>query len=259
MRLFVFYTLCLAGLLETAWSQSTNWALSRNVAGFAKVALPPAGGYNCVAANFVSWGGSPIALAAMVGTNQWVRDAVYARADKIHVWNAGSQEFERYAQKPSGEFVKLEDWATGPASAPVLAAGAGLWIQSSPTATNLRDIVLMGEVVSTGIVSTLMRPGYQCIGSPFSAELALTNNDWLADGAAGHNTATNADQLIVWNGNGFDRLGLAADGRWYAWTNWITQGGGPVDRRVTVGQGVWYLSKTNTSWVWTQAKPYSSP
>ena len=243
---------------NTVWA-NTNEVYSQNAVGYVQMTLPPTGGCVFAAVNFKAFEGSNLTLGAIFGTNQLIKDSIYARADKVYLWNPILQDFERYAQKTSGEFFMRKNWNSGTPTNPAIANGAGFWLQSSSIATNTRTLYIMGEVVSDGTFSSTVYPGYQCIGSPFTSELIMTNNDWLADGAVGGDIKTNADQIIVWNGSGFDQYGLAADGRWYSWTNWVSQGGSPVDRVITLGKGGWYLSKTNTTWTWTQPKPYSWP
>lgn len=125
MHRLLYCALCLTGMMELAWPQ-TNGAYSKNAVGYVKVALPLDGGSHAYAVNFVALGGSHLMLANVFGTNQLICDAVYARADKILIWNVGSQEFERYAQKPSGEFVTQENWDTGLASNPAMGNGVGV-------------------------------------------------------------------------------------------------------------------------------------
>ncbi|MBI3987725.1 MAG: hypothetical protein HY343_12435, partial [Lentisphaerae bacterium] len=232
---------------------------SGNAVGFFWTSIPPTGGFSFVAVNFTGSGTSNLTLLDLFGTNQLTKDNVYVRADKVYVWNTAGQVFERFAQRPSGEFFNEEAWDGGSATNPVLPSGRGVWLQSPQAATTAHPIYLMGAVVALGAVSNAIRPGYQCLGSPFSADLVLTNNDWLADGAIGNDNKDLADQLIVWSGSAFERFGLASNGKWYAWTNWVTQGGTPADRRVTLGQGAWYFSVSGTNWIWTQPKPYSWP
>jgi hypothetical protein len=252
----IMVSLALAGSVALG---QTNQVYSRNVVGFVEVDLPPTGGCVFAAVNFKAVGGSNLTVAAIFGTNQLVKDTIFARADKIYLWNAGMQDFDRYAQKPSGGFYKQDSWQAGNPTNPVVANGVGFWLQSSSVATNARTIFIMGEVATNSVISSLMYPGYQCISAPFADELVVTNNDWLADGAVGCDIKTNADQIVVWNGIGFDRYGLAANGRWYSWTNWVGQGGDPVDPVIALGAGGWYLSKTNSTWIWTQPRPYSWP
>lgn len=255
MKRFFYLVAFLTFAFDPGFGQ-TNEVFSRNAVGFVKVTIPPGGGYALVAVNFNSFDGSNLSLLDIFGTNQLTKANVYARADKVYVWNYDLDDYKRYAQKTSGDFYEQADWVTGAATNPVIVKGSGIWLQSPHSATNERAIFIAGQVVSNSVSSNAVVPGYQCIGSPFSAELVMTNNNWLADGASGNNDKDQADQIITWNGADFERYGLAADGRWYNWTNWV---GDAVDRIITLGEGAWYVSKTNVTWTWTQPKPYSWP
>ncbi len=233
--------------------------VSRNYVGFVRIDLPPAGGRVFTSANFRGLNGTALTLASVFGSHQLIRDELYARADKIYIWNMQTMDYDRYAQKPSGAFYAQKDWLTGNPVDPVLSNGIGVWLQSSPMATNARSIYIAGAVVSNAIASRVISPGYQAVGAFFSSDVIMTNTDWLSAGAAGNDIAANADQIVVWTGADFERYGLAANGNWYAWTNWVTQGGTPVERIITMGRGAWYLSMANAPWNWIDPRPYPLP
>lgn len=233
--------------------------ISRNAVGLVKVTIPPVGGYNLIAVGFASAAGGHLTLLDVFGTNQLIKSDVFQDTDKIHLWTPERQALVVYAQKPSGQFYRQADWSSGSPTNPVIPGGRAMWLQSPAAAVAARTICIVGQVVTSNVATNTMLTGYQCIGSSFSSEIVLTNNNWLADGATGSNIKAKADQIMVWNGADYDRYGLATDGRWYNLTNWITSGGTPVERILVPGQGGWYLSRAGAVWTWNETKPYTWP
>ncbi len=86
----------------------------------ASVDLPPHGQCAAIGINFTGMQGRPLTLAAIFGTNQLIADAVYARADKIYLWDPVAQDYERYAQQPSGDFSRHDAWQHGSPINPIV-------------------------------------------------------------------------------------------------------------------------------------------
>lgn len=253
-RFFVFLSIA-AG----AASGQPSSVISGNAVGFVKVAIPPAGGFNLVSVGFDAMGGGDLTFFDIFGTNQLIKSDYFEDADKVYLWDRERQVFIACAQKPSGQFHTLENWAGGSPTNPAAPAGSVMWLQSPASAATERTVCIAGQAVAQNVSTNTIVSGCQCIGSPFSCELVLTNNDWPADGGTGSDIKAKADHIAVWNGSDYDRYGLAADGQWYSLTNWITSGGQPVTRILFPGMGGWYLSGKGSAWTWTEVKPYSWP
>jgi hypothetical protein len=117
----------------------------------------------------------------------------------------------------------------------------GFWVLS-PATTNL---TLSGEVPAASYASNtsyVIQQGYQMIGFPYPAEIALTNTSLATVAAYG-------DTVLVFNGIGYD--GYTYYGSVYGWD--------PADLVLTPGSGYWYYKPSAGSTNWIETKPYNWP
>ena len=234
-------TIC-ALLLVAGLSQAAENVPSKNAVGYVKVNVLPSGSPNLVALNFRAVGGADLTLQEVFGTNQLTQAIVPTQADRVFIWNEAIQEYTIFFQSTDGLFRHATN-AFGPSVDVSVTPGRPMWISSPGSQTLTNEVFLMGEVVGAASSSQDLLAGLNMLNSSFAAELAVTNNDWLAEGATGGVVPTQGDRLFVWNGvDGYTIYFLKGDGTWRYATNAF---GAAVSPEIPVGAGAWYEARNN--------------
>ncbi|MBM4155967.1 MAG: hypothetical protein FJ221_13225 [Lentisphaerae bacterium] len=238
----VFVAVAAVAVTASVALAQTN-VYSRNAVGAVRVDVPPAGQFVLAGFNFKAIGGDDATFSALFGTNQLVKNTLNTKATRIYLWDpakGGGGGYWIFFQKPDGQFYN-RDASTIPTN-PVIRIGEGFWVQSPNDATTNTSIFIMGEVVSTQQFDRVTPNGFFMIGNPYASPLDLngTNLTWMADGAFGHNLASQADNVYIFNGVGYDRYFLKTDGKWYVALSPFPLATNAV---IPVGSGAWYKAK----------------
>jgi hypothetical protein len=165
-----------------------------------------------------------------------------ARSDNVLVWNGSG--FTQYWPKNNGA------WQNGAGTDPLLADESMLILRRSATAVT--NLITMGEVRMTNFVSVL-GSGFNLMGNSFPSSTALSNMNLIGSGSGflGGNNAGQSDQVLVWNGVGFDAL-------WYK-TNAVTpswQGLGGGGYQVLPTSTYFVQLKGTHHGIWPRPLPY---
>jgi len=136
-----------------------------------------------------------------------------ARSDNVIIWSQSTQGNVTYWPKNN------DTWQGGVNGGldPVAPDASMLILRQSPATTN---IIALGGVRTTNLVTALVA-GWTLVGNSFPASTVISNMNLIGSGSGfqGSNALDNADNILVWNGVGWDTL-------WYKTStgNWI--GGG---------------------------------
>lgn len=215
---------------------------SVNIVGYSKVPIPPGGGATMVALAFDAFDST---LLGIFGTNQLAQNVRAGNADSIYIWNTAESRYDRYYQRPDGQFYQ---YGTGVVSNPVVEAGMSFWVSSPMGSVETKEITLMGEVVSVNTQMTAMVNGQQMVAYPFSSEMKIKESGLASSGATASSRAGDADSIYVWTGGQYVRYYLDASGQWYIYGTGQPVGDADV---IPVGQGFWYEAKAPFTWVET--------
>jgi hypothetical protein len=235
-RKYLLLALAIISLLATyAISQTVT---GQNWVGYVKVNLPPSGQFTMVGVNFEAVGaeGGGIPLNEVINTNSLIGDTFFTRADNVFIYNTSRPGYDRFYYN-NGAFY---DAVTFTQTNPIVHSGDAFWLQSSSTATEPRDVYILGQVNLSASVNIDLVESFQMIGNPYPTDLDLNDGfDWIAAGATGDNFFTRADNVFIFDGTSYDRYYLDPDGNWRdAVTFQIA-----TDAIIPAGRGAWYDSK----------------
>jgi hypothetical protein len=237
-RLIALLTVAAACMAQA----ETNVVSSANVVGYVQRTLLP-GKYTLIGVNFTASGGDPT-LKEVVGTNQLKAAANYIDADRVVVWNPQTTSYQAYAQYIGDhEFYPCNtvyEWDNSAPTNPVISVGAGFWIISGSSTTNV--LYLSGDVIATPSNTVDLVNGYQLVSWPFSADQAIgTISTTNLTKAANY---IDADRIVVWEGDHYQQYGLYTDGEWYPcntvqeWDAALTE----TPRVIALGEGFWFIA-----------------
>ena len=237
-----------ACLMATLAMAQTNEVTSVNVVGYYKMTIAPSGTYSLMALNLDAIDPTNQNIYGIFGTQLRASFSPSA-CDRILKFNTGSQTYSTYARKSSDGLYHDTANFSGAATNPALLSGQGFWIQSPSTATTNYDVVIMGEVVSVLTQSVNFASGYQLSGYMFSTDVGI-NNTKLTNGVASFSPG-GADQILLFNGSGYTSFALkSSDRMWHLTSNFS---GSAATNIIPMGQGFWYLARTNLTWTETNS------
>lgn len=217
--------------------------------GFVKVDKP-AGQLNLVGNGF---GDDDTTLTELVPVDQFNGALIFGDADRVIIWDSGSDSYTTYALYDDGSTVEWRNKTAfyGSGVNPVIPAGSSFWVQSlgSTVDTNL---VVSGNVVTSQFVTNQVLPGLQMLSYPFSTEIDL-NASQLKDNATGALIYGDADHVITWNPvvQGYVTYALYDDGSTREWRNKTSfyNPAGAID--IAFGAGFWFDAKSGFPWIET--------
>jgi len=232
---------------------------SVNVAGFARKGVA-AGELTIVGVNLAGIGGDQT-LQSLFGDDV-TAGVTPGSADRIVTWDAVNQQYQAYCMySVDGEFYPcdtLDEWNNGAATNPVLEVGEAVWFKTHPTIPN--EVSVTGEAVAETTKDVPMVFGLNLVCYPLSAEITIDDTSLGSNTDAVQGTTPgSADQLITWEGSGYQRYALYTDGNWYGCNTlqeWNDESVLGSDRVLKVGEGFWYRSRNATGITWTEANPY---
>jgi hypothetical protein len=199
-----------AAVVACAAAVTAQTVTSANIVGYAKATVPGPG-FEIVAPQFNAGDAGGITLGdAFSGMND---------LDEVLFWNgAGYDTFRYYAGY--GWYYNND---IDPADDVLVPEGQAIWAKSAVGAT----LIMAGEVPTAASVTNSVAVGFNMIANPYPVEIALGDLDV--------SQLTDVDEILVWNGTGYDIYRYYAGYGWY-FNNDID----PADTvKIGVGQGVW--------------------
>ena len=154
-------------------------------------------------------------------------------ADQIQVWNGNGYDVYYYQTSGIGGtgWRKVGDQSTD-ASATVIEPGNSLITKRG--VSGAATVTLVG-MVKTGITSVTINPGYNFVPNPNAANMTLLSCGlYTTDAATGvaSGSATSADQVLLWNGTGYNSYYYQSAG--LGGTGWRKSGDQTTDASATV-------------------------
>jgi len=121
-----------------------------------------------------------------------------AKADNVVVWNGSG--YVTYWPKSNGSWQGGVNGGLDP-----LLPDESMFVVSKYGANT--NVVVLGGVRSTNLVTTL-DPGYNLIGNSFPAATVASNLNLVSAGSGflGGSAISKSDQILVWNGVGYDTI-----------------------------------------------------
>lgn len=230
---------------------ATNEVTSVNVVGYVKVSIPTSGNYTMISIPFDPIGGVTNTLQGVFGTNRLTQNAFGALSDRLYKFTGAG--YDIFYQNTNGLFYIVGE--STPTNIAVL-AGDAFWIRQ-PTASNqVKEIVLMGDVVDVVTQLTDMISSYQMLAYPFSSDVNINQTGFLGSPGSVTNAlfAALADRIYVFTGAGYDIYGLKADG-WHSIDGFETNA--VATNVFSMGSAFWYRAKSN-NWTWVETNKYLS-
>lgn len=290
----------LLALLVAAVAGGTTWAAgpapvySVNAVGVIKINVPGTntlvGKVTMVTVPFVPVGNGTnldvSTLDSMIGVNGFVAASSVDAADQILMWNGAGYSTAFLCNDGwvgEGFPETVNKWcymAYDPVytdQRPFLCSGTnifnlwtgkGFWIRNVHANTTL---TLVGEVPSIVTNDVEIGTSLTMVAYPYPVEAVLASIISTNDGARSGSSLDSADQIIRWNGSGYDTYFLCnngwvgegfpeTDGKWcyMAFDPVYTDNRPFIATNVVVkpGDGFWYRSR-GSAFTWPVSKPYS--
>jgi hypothetical protein len=244
-------------LLSIATAVSAQNPVTVGVFGYSRVSKPAAK-LTIVGNNF---GDGSSTLNDVLSIDQFNGDALFSSADRVIVWDAGTDQYTTYAAYDDtgygGSTIEWRDASDfyGSAVNPVIPVGSAFWIQSSGSVTDT-NLVITGDVVATASATNQIVTGFQMLSYPFSTDVDL-NETMLEQNATGDALFSSADRVIAWNDVSqayktyalYDDTGYGGSTREWRDAGDFYNPAGAIS--VTLGQGFWYEAQSAFTWVET--------
>lgn len=241
--------MCLVAVIVIA---ATNEVTSVNVVGYVKTSIPTSGNYTMISIPFDPIGGVTNTLQGVFGTNRLTQHpSIGSLADRLYKFTGAG--YDVFYQRTNGLFYVVG--ASTPTNIDVL-AGDTFWIQQPAASNQVKQIVLMGDVVDVATQLTDMVSSYQMLAYPFSSDVNINQTGFRSSsGSASHATiASLADRIYVFTGAGYDVYALNTNG-WRASDGFATNA--LATKVFSMGDGFWYQARSN-AWTWAETNKYLS-
>ena len=161
------------------------------------------------------------------GTSQLQGSTVVSNADQVQIYNTTSGGFDTYFLLASGtiqQWRKVGGGSTVYDNQPI-PPGTGLFLNRAGTSTV--SVTVVGGVRVSGYGAQPIGAGYNLISEEFPVDRSPASRGFtVANGFTGSTVVSNADQIQVWNGTGFDTYYLLVSGTIQQWRK---VGGGTTD------------------------------
>ena len=223
-----------AALVASVVAASAQEVLSANTIGYIKKELPAGGKLiNLSVPLFSMTEGSNV-----FGRTSFAQEA--PNGSMVYFWNTTNQVWVGGLKSTKGA------WA-GAQSNYVIKAGEGFFLQSPTNSVTAAEITIAGEVPALDSQTRSIAGSYNLgtVGNPYPADFKFGDSD-LAKNAA------NGSMVYFWNETNQVWVGglKSTKGAWAgAQSNYI----------VKATEGFFLQTSNATSWVWTNAKPYTWP
>ena len=221
-------------LAASVVAASAQEVLSANTIGYIKKELPPAGKIICLT----------VPLFSMTeGSNVFGRTSFAQEAPNgswVYFWNQGSQVWNGGIKSTKGVWSAAE-------SNYVIKAGEGFFLKSPTNSVTTTEITIAGEVpaLATQTRAIAGAATLGTVGNPYPADLKFGASDLAKNAANGSWVYFWNESSQVWNGGMKSTKGVWAA----AESNYV----------VKATEGFFLKTSNATSWVWTNAKPYTWP
>ena len=221
-------------LAASVVAASAQEVLSANTIGYIKKQLPPGG-------KLISL---TVPLFSMTeGSNVFGRTSFAQEAPNgsgVYFWNTTNQVWVGGTKSTKGAWAALQ-------SNYVIKAGEGFFLKSPTNSVTATEITIAGEVPAqaTQTRSIMGTANLGTVGNPYPADFKFGESD-LAKNAA------NGSGVYFWNETNQVWVGgtKSSKGAWAALqSNYV----------VKATEGFFLKTSNATSWVWTNAKPYTWP
>ena len=221
-------------LAASVVAASAQEVLSANTIGYIKKELPGSGKFLCLS----------VPLFSMTdGSNVFGRTSFAQEAPNgsmVYFWNDASQGWIGGTKSTKGVWAALQ-------SNYVIKAGEGFFLRSPTNAVTPTEITIAGEVPALASQTRAVAgaANFGTVGNPYPADFKFGESD-LAKNAA------NGSMVYFWNEASQGWIGgtKSTKGVWAALqSNYV----------VKATEGFFMKTSNATSWVWTNAKPYTWP
>jgi hypothetical protein len=207
-----------AALAVGVASSMAQTTYSQNIVGYVNTVLPV--GYSMICA--------PVSNAT---TSAEVVLPCLVPGDQLLIWNGGGYDVDLYGGP--GAWYDGVSYATIPV--PVINSGQGFFYQNNNAATTN---TFVGTVVLSNSVA--LPVGYALVASTAPVAGSIESTNFNLPFQAG-------DQVLIWNGGGYDVDLYGGPGAWYDGVSYATI---PTPT-LTVGQGFFYQNN-NAAGTWQQ-------
>ncbi len=239
-----------------------------DVVGYIAVTSPASNKLALVSAPFNCGTGAVSTLSDVFGTNQLRQNVSLLKCDQVFLWDVVSQQYVRYAQKPTGMFYSSTNFgSSAPSVNPSITRGQAMWIQSPTTTYSPTDktVIISGRVPNDGsytnqIVGNSGAP-LNFIANPYPVEVDINSLINTNDGAIGNVSLLKADKIKLWSdvNQQYVQLALklsstvpAVNNKWLYQTNFGSSVTSAPIIMVKSGQGFWYQTTNAFSWIETK-------
>ena len=176
-------------------------------------------------------------------------------ATELQVWNGNGYDYFGWSgtsgtdvlDDPTYDNIWLDLNTMEPVD-DVASAGSGFWIKAEKAGT----MTISGEVPSSATTTVAISAGFNMVANPYPGAVSITHFGVLDSSFAGFDDeGTFANELQVWNGNGYDYYGWSGtsgtdvlDDPTYdnIWLDLNTME--PVSTEIPFGKAVWIKAKT---------------
>lgn len=227
--------IAIAGALAiSVLAASAQEVLSANTIGYIKKELPAGGKMLCLS----------VPLFSMTeGSNVFGRTSFAQEAPNgsfVYFWNPTNQVWVGGGKSTKGV------WAAGQSNY-VIKAGEGFFLKSPTNAATATEITIAGEVpaLATQTRAIAGAATLGTVGNPYPADFKFGDSSLARNAANGSFVYFWNDTNQVWVGGGKSSKGVWAAGQ----SNYV----------VKATEGFFLKTSNATSWVWTNAKPYTWP
>ena len=227
--------IAIAGALAVSvLAASAQEVLSANTIGYIKKQLPP--------------GGKMISLTVPLfsmteGSNVFGRTSFAQEAPNgsmVYFWNESLQTWGGGGKSTKGT------WAPSQSNY-VIKAGEGFFLKSPTNSVTATEITIAGEVPALSTQTRSVMGGFSLgtVGNPYPADFKFGDSALARNAANGSWVYFWNESSQVWNGGTKSTKGV-----WAALqSNYV----------VKATEGFFLKTSNATSWVWTNAKPYTWP
>ncbi|MGD9612476.1 MAG: hypothetical protein AB7V22_06195 [Kiritimatiellia bacterium] len=213
---------------------SAQEVLSANTIGYIKKELPAGGKLiNLSVPLFSMTEGSNV-----FGRTSFAQEA--PNGSWVYFWDTTNQVWAGGTKSTKGV------WAAGQSNY-VIKAGEGFFLQSPTNAVTATEITIAGEVPALASQTRSVMGGYNLgtVANPYPADFKFGESDLAKNAANGSWVYFWDASNQVWAGGTKSSKGVWAAGQ----SNYV----------VKATEGFFLQSSNATSWVWTNAKPYTWP
>ena len=190
--------------------------------------------------------------------------AVQSNADNVFLYDTNSATYTN-AYLAAGTtnpawngtwFVDFTSWVTSPLS---INLADGLFIKT--VQTNAQNLWLFGRVPMAATNSVPIASGFQKIGYPYPAPIALQDTDFASDGATWNNSPSLTDRTTfyfpLYQDTNSQTYGIWSDDQWWKANDLAEWNAGILaSNTIMVGESFWYSAQN--SFTWTEVRPYTN-